>query len=1018
MNSHKEENAAALFNETKVLWSIYKSKDTHDTKTMILFSHLFFNIALIEKCLYPMDKTNYTRLNYERRLLYLLNYCTILSRSRYFSNNFVQIISLLNKDIQGIEIINYETLYRLGLFNFQISNYSDALFYLKHAKLFFDTEQCADTAQEQKTIDKCYFRICLLITYCYEYMHQFIEAINELVGMDPNQLISNVLNYSHNNINNLIYDPFDEIRRTEVQKYVSDMFSVNSSFYNSTNGLLHLANLRDTRFHTEYNDKKKDLQEVLHLLAHCCNEYGIELSQKRSSGDAQIAFQLKILARAVMLNVAKNHSDFEDKMDFDTCLAMIYGEDKDYDICFYELLKTMSDDKYIQQSEDMKSECEFYYYFVTNFSHMISDEDRRESEDIEKRAAEAYKSFVAHCENKCDPDARAYIEIFKFKFAITRSLRMFEVSRIPEILNDLALDYKTFLDYAPSMYVNKWIRSEYDKIKTIYEFIITLYKQNGQDNRVDIDELYNLADRYLQFYNTDKNLQKGTTVIETLKTNYPNNISINEYDTNGIISIGRVILVNRDKAPNYSLLDNKSFYIEYNPQYHTNNSPKCIGVIPDKDSAEKMFFVISAFNTLIQDFISPQSIFLLAPLTSSLPYQYQTGKFNTLVESLNDSNIRIDRIALPTLGEFAHPLYEQNLGIKPDLHTHLMKIKNSGGVGEVKYIIHGYLMDNTVKDDTYVFVSSKNNYKQITRPYQNIGQINTSLNSIKRRMEEHPTNLEHPKCPNQKDAFGFCCTRHEFFRTMNWDKGEIALLLRQFLVTEKDMSDYDNILINITKTRFIIVISSRDIDQNPLKLTICEYPENPGDQIKIYLPQTENDRENFVVICYPSNFVSIVESDLRILNKRSNVKFWYDKAIAAGDRWNYDHVFKFLGKPTCKGAIVYFGADTLLYSNGIYEEVSFIDRENISLLPIAVGFRDHSQRPEQKLQEAIANIIILNDKVKSKITKKDRFNLFNRVFNDEINYVWRSLNPIDESHFFNEQNLILKLNMWGFQFHE
>ena len=987
LDSHKEKAAIDLFNQAKRLWISFIKESEHDPNTLMLFANVFFNCALVEKCLRELDKEDSEKLAYEDRLFYQVNYCTVLSRLRYFGTSFTQSMYQLNQDIRGIEIINYDVLFRLGRLNFSIHNYKEALFYLIHARRVFESQ---NKEEDKQIADDCYFQIRLLICYCYEYLHQFDNAIKELVGVEPPDFIKALDKTIKGGLDSLVYDPFNDDRRDRVIQIVHHSITEDADVFCVKTGLLWLAKQRDN-INPEEMIKLRDLQEALHSLAHCCNEYGIQQKQKNDT----LSLPLITIARALMLNVAKNYPVFGKQMDYDTCLAMIYAEDKDYEICFHELELTMANSDYSKQSQAFRSECDFYYYFITNTASKLTNED------INKKSKEAYERFINYCQKNNDYDARTHIEIFKFRFGIIQVLKdIFKnFSQAPYTVETFKQDFDTFTQFTPSIYVNKWVRQEYEKLKATYEFLVALISAD----RTKINRLYNFADRYMQFHNAEQKSKRSTSVLETIHAHFfPEKKGIDNYQTSGKLETTGVRLIDINRPDNNEAIKNarQKINIVVKPVdvRSINISPAL--VFESEITAQKVFFSLVAFSTLIQDLLSPQSIFILAPLSSALPYQYQTGEFDELITAITN-NIYIPKLQLSLLSLLSTPLHINAWETPEEIKGLFTRVNANGQKSQIKLLIRGKASDAASDDQWFYSYSNTHSKLNLKRPIHMNKSLTRSLEFLSGIIDEANQAYRHDPCPHCK---GQCLTKTWSYQECKTDPN-VAQLLREFSVDINQIDPQDKILVNIifngdnSTYLYSLIVADKDIDVIEVMKAVCSVPD-PTPQISIFNPQN-NQQEPFIVVCYDSRLKELVQSDLRWFNDHG-VDFWYDDAVQPGTQWDTANVFKYLSHEKCKKALVYFNASSFNDAQGLFRELQKIHDEKYEFIPIGVGFGSRDQ------------IDRLNEVIGRTRSDEQKHDLLNKLFPVSLDYIWRSEDNDNISHL-NDEGLRRRLGEWGFK---
>lgn len=620
-------------------------------KAVFLLCRLLYNIVLLEDCYFGIVSLPY--IDFLNNLKNRLNICIIVSQLDYFSQYFEDIVSDFNDDFISVIEVTPHILSVVGNLNFKCHKYAEAIKVFEKAISSYERRDSSNLYTNNE-----YFVTKLLLAYCYEYNHKFEASIKELIGIKVSDLLPLCGKIR-------MYNLLDESSFIEGKKAAQQIVKniIEASKNADNNNLLKLGLQRDG----DLDNSKAigDAHEVLHSLAHCLNELGIK---NKNEGKVEHTSKLLYMARMIMLVVANQNSACED---FQTCLYMIYGEAKDYDVCLGRINAiTKVLDSRPNKNVNYYMENTFYQFLVYHQSNKFFS---FEPENAEENAAdEAYKKFVKFAERRYDYDAVIHIEIMKFRSSIIEILRTEDEPKVLGRLKSLMEkpEGKSMFDIVPSAKLNKWIVQEYNKTIALYEFLVKYFESSG----ADINALYNYACRFSFFRNQ----------------------------------------------------------FEQNVHTFSEDTPK-------EEAIEQ------TLKLIIDDVVSPQSIFILAPLTTAVPYQHQTRSLLTLEE-----NLFLESGESPQLVE----KLEDKLG-------KFLKLQGIPGPSQKAVEFSKWLFDR--KKYQALFVISKNTsdqncdryyYRDYTgvsaeRPIYNVQTINRafSLISAKRTRRRHkPCANRQPKC--------------------------------------------------------------------------------------------------------------------------------------------------------------------------------------------------------------------------------------------------------------------------------
>lgn len=612
-------------------------------KAAFLLCRLLYNILLLKECFFPIKELPYV--DFLSNVRNLLNKCIVISQLDYFNEYFEEIVNDFNEDFVSVKEVTPHILNIVGVLNFKCHKYREAIGLFRKAILGYERLQVDELIKNDE-----YFQIKLLLAYCYEYNHDFELAINELIGLDVESLLSLCPEQK-------MYDLLDEKSFKESRNAAQDIIDkIKKASDNRNNNLLYLGTQRDN-----YKpDIIGDVHEVLHSLGHCLNELGIK---EKMHGQKDRVVRLLYMARLIMLEVAEQNGECED---FQTCLYMLYGEAKDYDIC---LNRIQSISKKLKESKsknvNLRMENLFYLFLVLNQANKVIL-----SQDARDLADNAYSEFKEFAQRRYDYDALIHIEIIRFRSKIISilltegddakvSVELEKLKTEPEGVNMFGIK--------PSAKLNKWIVQEYNKTIALYEFLVKYYESEG----TDVNNLYNFAWRFSFFRNLFEN-------------------SIHSFS----------------------------------------------------DNDDKISIIQKTISLIIDDVVSPQSIFLLAPLTSAVPYQHQT---ESLLSLENELFLISDNM----------PQKDDKLDQFQKLHEALKSLPKAESLknwlfSHSEYFPIFIIMKNTPDIKCERFYYADNNGVVLERPIHNVER----LNELFKKLGNKRPRKRHVPCANGQSK---CC---------------------------------------------------------------------------------------------------------------------------------------------------------------------------------------------------------------------------------------------------------------------
>ncbi len=415
-----------------------------------------------------------------------------------------------------------------------------------------------------------YFRAMLFIAYSYEYSGEFSTAIQQIV-VKPEMINEILETYSLAEIKSNI----NEIMDTICKSATSD--SLFGHYINSFEDFIKKASLDNEESRVQLEKQF----EILHAFGHCLNEYAIKHMRKslNEHNEKMVFGKLLCLARQIMFELSKYRQEYL------TCYATIHGEYQDYYQALKELdaaEKAYSKKEKFHGKETLAAEVKFFKYYFGLLCNQVFEEDKHQFEEY-------YNKYD-------DNDAECYLKIFEFRNELRKYLSIlycdirnadnaFTEENLTPIGEELSLKYAGLCKLNPTLYMNVNVRAELRLMQRAYICICKLREYLLFPTASKLLALRNASYRFL-CVKKDFSLNANDS-IETNNDNLPQD---NNYD---------------------DLYEVKDF--EHLPQI-----------------VKKAFLAEKA--SILDCLFSSDSIFILAPISGVVVFQYQTGMISKLFD--------------------------------------------------------------------------------------------------------------------------------------------------------------------------------------------------------------------------------------------------------------------------------------------------------------------------------------------------------------------------------------------------
>ncbi len=899
----------------------------NEIKNVFLVKRIFTNSILIKHCLAPLIEITKNKNNLSTKLEHELNICIIIAQTDYFKNIFSRKIRELSRRFYGMEGCDVKVLYLMGLLNFRKNSYKEALYFLKKA--------CA--SYKGNYLDDHYFQTRILLAYCYEYMHEFDKAIKELIGYSANDFLEIseriAVNY------NVFEDEEYKVGVEEVRAFYENLEKeiLKDEKQQQSRSVFYDAILRDK---SKNSNAYGDRHEILHSFAHCCNELAVKCKKSQNANNPN-SEQLFAVARNTMLFVANaDRVNPKTYADFSTCLFMIYAEANDFEYCEKQIDAIMKDESQNQNNKnltyyersikairekynekgDFWAEVNFYKYLVSYFSFKSISEKKiglkQNDEEYKRVVKKSYEDYLNYAKCRYDYDAEAYIKIFEYKFKLAKSLR--KASDFMSLRNMIkeAVEGASELK-RPSPFVNEWIQYEYERIVLAGELI------NRFVCDAPLDELYAIASRCRRMY-----AYSGKESFFDLKDDESNqNNDQKDYEFFAASNNENNIDIEIEQKPEKKILKyrqintGKLFILSYGNEIIRASSPgEMILVCASEEEAKRIACVFYVLDIIMNDFVSPRSIFILAPLSAAAPYQYQTGNVKELVTSifasdethnfLNGENEIVQ--SFRTVGN-----YDQNI------------IKRIGKVESVFKMI----AFSKIGDESYYYMD-KHWTAPIKRPFAK--EVGNPLYQFLTRVSANGALAKNSLGEKRHDGCTETSGCRVFLYKYNDDEAMdkiIDEILKRLFISSRIIVSGDWVLLKSSNYEWYITVIKQGIDEKTIWETIS--PQLCGKQPKkekaiVY----NNNEDDFITICYTSQIKEVVESDAKYLSRRG-YRIWYDEKLNGIEKW-LEQVKRRVLDPKCHKVIIYITSDMYekyekipkAEEDGLFQEIKFIYEHN------------------------------------------------------------------------------------------
>lgn len=573
----------------------------------------------------------YSKLDANSQLVVLLNQAILTDRMYFCLHSLEITLVYLNKVVNSFDELDWSVYYTVGFLNFKVHQYKDAIrcfeYVIKNDKL----KNAADQSARKR-----YFHANLLLAYCYEYNHDFAQAIRVL-AIEPERIVELIESKPFNSLET----DFGIIMEEIVQSAKSAPLSLVAQYFNSYSEFEQHAQQPSRE-----NSMALDMQfEILHAFAHCLNEYSIKNNTNRPAGSTRNYGRCIRFARLVMKRIAFFRTEFA------TCYATIHGECKDYHIALLEL--DNAERKLTEgtgKKESLIAEISFFRYYFNMLCNRASSKD---------------KAFFEEYAQKCDDDdAKCHVKIFEFREELRRFISVlfeciykligdmpFTENSIIGIPDELKVKYNELCGLEPTLYMNASVRTELRLMQRAYNCIEYLREYLIHPNAKNLLVLQNACYRF-----------------SIIKHEFHHSSEL----------LSDQLVIHGDVFPDS---------------------------LPD---VVKAVFSVGE-SSILSSLYSTDSIFILAPISGVVVFQYQTGTIQKLFD--DDSifpEISQTEASKDDVDAIANSIFEIYNGVSQDIGIREMDKVDWNSLSKYTDII--YHWSNNVPTQVLVCENGKTSY--------------------------------------------------------------------------------------------------------------------------------------------------------------------------------------------------------------------------------------------------------------------------------------------------------------------
>lgn len=701
------------------------------------------------------ETSAYSRLEAEEQFVVLINQAILTDRMYFCFQSLKIILSRLNKLISHFLKLSWEVYYVVGFLNFKVHKYEDALYCFENVI----KQKRASDFQGDIRGKRLFFHSVLLRAYCYEYSGNFSKAI-EIIAINTKDIEDILKEYDLISIEQKYVDIMEAICR----KAKNEEFSLLKFYMPKYERFLSLTNMEREKSDSE-NLSTDIMYEILHIFAHCLNEYGIDQKNKKEMSsltqNTSETEEWTDSGKFIQLSRCMMRSISEKKCDYWICYATIHGEFQDYYKATREL--DVAKTKYKEnhgdiQKETYSAEISFFKYYFTLLYNRPSKLDKQ--------------AFEEYYQKYDDDDAKCHLKIFEFRYELRK------------YINNLARLIKD---------------SDRDELNDIIESgdIVSLF---SQDTIIDIPQ--SLIELYNDICNLEPTLYMNVKVrieLRALQRAYMCVKLLREYL---LIPSEENLLKLNNACSRFVML-----------QKENNNNVESI-VFGDDISTD---FVCKSFKDgqfgIFDSLFRNKNLFLLAPVSGSVVFTYQTGNIESLYNTnsiLPDTKSVNDIESITNLPwDIIEPYSEYFRKSQPRVLTNI----DWNRLKEFTNKIYFWQSDLSNQLLIYEYDNKSNKASCYSRPLLEPEKFSNILSSVrleikvraKRKLYKYCTIDDHDYCrliqiPNicmeyiDADSLIFICNTHH---KLNEETYEEWIIVPEEKIKRKDYHSFHGLLWNV-----------------------------------------------------------------------------------------------------------------------------------------------------------------------------------------------------------------------------
>lgn len=983
--------------------------------------------------------------------VYLLNKCILINQVGYCKTTCDRLLGELNNRVNNCKAFTADFYYQLGTLNFELQKYEDARKFIEYTIDVLEGKfESFDESNEGFRYSDMLFAAYQMQALSYEFCGDPLQAIKLLTlanyaqdsECDPAESIGNavperileifkkellkcgginkiifsncstveekqrVVETVERVIENIEFDSpiFNYVKDANVQKrFAQAIQSENERLRQKLNAVIGVDG-NESDIEKIYQENCIDgqenfiINEFLHILAHCINEFGVQILKRNSvqpsPKDEELSYNLIVIARALMLYVSNKRSIYK------TCFATIYAEAGDFHIAKQQLHFCFESDPcfddFANTDVTTKAEIAFFYYIIDGISQ-ISSGIYMGNDSI----SNLHNRYLNYCYRNFDYDAIAHIKLYEFKFEIAKILRHGDMSTIIDEFKRISnnADFIQFTQNTHFENCNKRLSIDYEKTKYTYNFLHCLLVNSGNDSngRIVRDAtIWDIACKYMHYYNAshsgmidskfkyidfsdiDLAIKQSSEIFKNLSIdNSKFKIDSDDCqiyfikDDDGVQTLLEEILKQQSTphklwfiaCADESLCKRcEDAVADFAPDwYHS------LRFFSSFKIGYKEFILYNTYFIIKKDFSDPQTIFVMTPINTAKSCKYSLYNQVTLIE---DGLVKPSE--LDNFGSFESMLLQfakmsdsiaQERRWTDALFTYAKE--------DISFVANVfYEKDSRQRATKYKYYSGNFSGEAV------LFKPDSALKVLGRMYTRQPTRPHPNECQSPRHLCTVCAIErnNEHVDELMQSFGELSLNDVSYLLLWKGESGgFISWRIVALKSSFTEIHKEERI--NRIKQMICGFGcELSTERIHIAKPVVPWPAPIDIATCNkPFLFIShmgkddeLVKSELISFFAKYQVPIWYDKERLIGDDSWKNKVASVINHKNCVGCVLlitrkeYFTSEAIQYELLLTRQKKDVLGSQFYIYPIVYGFAHCNDEIDFIIRNSVSDIDHMN----------------------------------------------------------